>query len=47
MLSKGKALHEPEYVSKMDFYLEVLDRQVKKAHENPSVGLALCAAWQN
>ena len=34
---------KPEYVSKMDFYLEGLDRQVKKADENPSVGLLLCA----
>ena len=35
---------KPEYVSKMDFYLEALDRQVKKEHENPSVGLILCAS---
>lgn len=35
---------KPEYVSKMDFYLEALDRQVKKIHENPSVGLILCAS---
>ena len=35
---------KPEYVSKMDFYLEGLDRQVKKADENPSVGLLLCAS---
>ena len=34
---------KPEYVSKMDFYLEALDRQVKKEKENPSVGLLLCA----
>ena len=27
----------------MDFYLEALDRQKKKAYENPSVGLILCA----
>ena len=26
----------------MDFYLEALDRQVKKEHENPSVGIILC-----
>lgn len=32
----------PEYISKMDFYLEALDRQVKKEHENPSVGIILC-----
>lgn len=35
---------KPEYVSKMDFYLEALDRQVKKENENPSVGLLLCAS---
>ena len=34
---------KPEYVSKLDFYLEALDRQVKKEYENPSVGLLLCA----
>ncbi len=28
----------------MDFYLEALDRQVKKDNENPSVGLLLCAS---
>lgn len=33
----------PEYVSKMDFYLEALDRQVKKKNENPSVGIILCS----
>ncbi|MDR1511976.1 MAG: PDDEXK nuclease domain-containing protein [Propionibacteriaceae bacterium] len=35
---------KPEYVSQLDFYLEALDRDVKKAHENPSVGLILCAS---
>ena len=35
---------KPEYVSKMDFYLEGLDRQVKKPDENPSVGLLLCSS---
>lgn len=33
---------KPEYISKMDFYLEALDRQKKK--ENPSVGMILCAS---
>ena len=27
----------------MDFYLEALDRNVKKENENPSVGVILCA----
>ena len=35
---------KPEYISKLDFYLEALDRQVKKENENPRVGLLLCAA---
>ena len=35
---------KPEYISKLDFYLEALDRQVKKDNENPSVGLLLCAS---
>lgn len=35
---------KPEYISKLDFYLEALDRQVKKENENPSVGMILCAS---
>lgn len=35
---------KPEYISKMDFYLEGLDRQIRKEDENPSVGLLLCAS---
>lgn len=34
----------PEFISKMDFYLEALDRQAKKENENPSVGVILCAS---
>ncbi len=33
-----------EYISKMDLYLEALDREVKKDRENPSVGVILCAS---
>jgi len=33
---------KPEYLGKMEFYLEALDRDIKKAHENPSVGIILC-----
>jgi predicted nuclease of restriction endonuclease-like (RecB) superfamily len=33
---------EPEYLGKMNFYLENLDRDVKKPHENPSIGVILC-----
>ena len=35
---------KPEYVGKMNFYLEALDREVKKENENPSVGIILCAS---
>lgn len=33
---------KPEHIGKMNFYLEALDRDVKKPHENPSVGIILC-----
>jgi len=33
---------KPEYMGKMDFYLGALDKNVKKNHENPSVGIILC-----
>lgn len=35
---------EPEYLGKMNFYLEALDRDVRKAHENPAIGVLLCAS---
>jgi len=35
---------EPEYLGKMNFYLEALDRDVRKAHEQPSIGVLLCAS---
>ena len=33
---------KPEYLGKLNFYLETLDRDVKKPDENPSVGIILC-----
>ena len=33
----------PEHLGQLEFYLEALDRDVRKPHENPSVGLILCA----
>jgi len=33
---------KPEYIGKINFYLEALDRDVRKPHENPSVGVILC-----
>lgn len=35
---------EPEHLGKLNFYLEALDRDVRKSHENPSIGLLLCAS---
>ena len=34
---------KPEHLGRLEFYLEALDRDVKKPNENPSVGLILCA----
>ena len=34
---------EPEHIGKLNFYLEALDRDMKKPHENPAVGVLLCA----
>lgn len=34
---------QPEYIGKMNFYLNLLDRQVKMPDENPSIGIILCA----
>lgn len=33
---------KPEHLGKMNFYLELLDRDVRKPHENPSIGVLLC-----
>ncbi len=33
---------KPEHLGKMNFYLELLDRDVKKPQENPSIGVLLC-----
>jgi len=33
---------KPEHLGQLEFYLEALDRDVKKPDENPSVGLILC-----
>ena len=33
----------PEHLGQLEFYLEALDRDVKKPNENPSVGLILCS----
>lgn len=35
---------EPEYLGKLSFYLEALDRDVKKPHEQAAIGVLLCAS---
>jgi predicted nuclease of restriction endonuclease-like (RecB) superfamily len=35
---------EPEHLGKLNFYLEALDRDVRKTHENPAIGVLLCAS---
>jgi predicted nuclease of restriction endonuclease-like (RecB) superfamily len=38
---------EPEFLGKLNFYLEALDRDVKRPFENPSVGILLCKGKDN
>ena len=38
---------EPEFLGKLNFYLEALDRDVKRPHENPSIGILLCKGKDN
>lgn len=33
---------KPEYLGQLEFYLEALDRDVKRSNENPSIGILLC-----
>ena len=35
---------EPEYLGKLSLYVEALDRDVRKPHENPPIGVLLCAS---
>ncbi|MFT4196149.1 PDDEXK nuclease domain-containing protein [Ottowia sp.] len=35
---------EPEYLGKLNFYLEAVERDVKKPHEHPPIGVLLCAS---
>jgi predicted nuclease of restriction endonuclease-like (RecB) superfamily len=37
----------PDDLGKLNFYLEALDRDHRKPHENPSIGLLLCATKDN
>ena len=38
------ARFEPEHLGKLNFYLEALDRDARKPHENPAIGLLLCSS---
>lgn len=38
---------KPEHLGQLNFYLEALDRDVKKQHENPSIGILLCKDKDN
>lgn len=38
---------EPEFLGKLNFYLEALDRDVKRPHEKPSIGVLLCKEKDN
>ncbi len=33
---------KPDHLGQLNFYLEALDRDVKKSNENPSIGVLLC-----
>lgn len=37
------ARFEPAHLGQLNFYLEALDRDHRKPHENPAIGLLLCA----
>ena len=38
---------QPAYLGQLEFYLEALDRDVRKPHERPSIGVLLCATKDN
>ena len=38
---------KPEHLGQLNFYLEALDRDVKKTNENPSIGILLCKDKDN
>jgi predicted nuclease of restriction endonuclease-like (RecB) superfamily len=38
---------KPEHLGQLNFYLEALDRDVKKMNENPSIGILLCKDKDN
>ena len=38
---------KPEYAGKLNFYLSAVDAELKKAEDNPSIGLLLCKSKNN
>ena len=38
---------EPSHLGQLEFYLKVLDKEVKKPNENPSIGILLCRDKDN
>ena len=38
---------QPEHLGKLEFYLEALDRDLRKPHEGPSIRVLLCASKDN
>ncbi len=40
---KTKEFH-PSHLGQLQFYLEVLDTDIKKSHENPSIGILICSS---
>ena len=38
---------EPEYAGKLNFYLTLIDRTLKRPHENPTIGILLCRGKDN
>jgi predicted nuclease of restriction endonuclease-like (RecB) superfamily len=40
---KTKEFH-PSHLGQLQFYLEVLDTDIKKDHENPSIGILICSS---
>lgn len=42
VLDRETGAFEPEYAGKMRFYLNVVDDQLRDAHDQPSIGLILC-----
>jgi predicted nuclease of restriction endonuclease-like (RecB) superfamily len=36
------AKFKPEHIGQLEFYLEALDRDVRRSNENPSIGILLC-----